>query len=108
MNKFLSVFVALAMMSGPAMAHDRWEDNRRGRLSTSDVITLGVGVAVLGAVLSERNRQRDHDRRLPHTIDPWGRVDPYDIYRPRCIREQVVWRDAFGRLHRTFEYRCNR
>lgn len=110
MNKFLSAVVALAVACLPvaAEAHDRHDRRDRGGMSTGEVIALGVGVAVLGSIISDRSRPVDRRDRLPVDIDPFVRVDPYNINRPRCIREQVVWRDAFGRLHRTFEYRCNR
>lgn len=113
MNKFLSAVVALSVAAVPVAAqaqdrHHRWEDNRRGGLSVGEGIALGVGIAVLGSIISDRGNRRNIERRLPTEIDPFGDVDPYNIYRPRCIREQVVWTDAFGRFRRTFQYRCNR
>lgn len=113
MNKFVSAVVALSMAVVPfaAQAHERderWQDNRRGGMSTGEVIALGVGVAILGSIISDRGNRRHIERRLPTEIDPLGRIDPYNPHRPRCIREQVVWTDPFGRFRRTFQYRCNR
>lgn len=110
MNKFLSAVVAfsVAVMPVAAQAHDRHDRRDRGSLSTGEAIALGVGVAVLGSIISDRSRRVDRRDRLPDDVDPFRRIDPYNINRPRCIREQVVWRDALGRLYRSFEYRCNR
>lgn len=114
MKKLFTSLAVLSLVATPvvAEAHDRRgdrierHDRNRGGLSTGEVIALGVGAAVLGSIIS---RQSDRlDRRLPHTVDPLINYDPYNTYRPRCIREQVVWRDGFGRTHRTFQYRCNR
>lgn len=112
-NKFLSVLIALSVAVLPvaAQAHDRhqrWEDNRREGISLGESIALGVGIAVLGSIISDRGNRRNIERSLPAQIDPFGQFDPYNTNRPRCIREQVVWRDPLGRLQRSFEYRCNR
>jgi hypothetical protein len=114
-NKVIAAFVGISLLAMPATAQshirtDRYDHQFRGNdrrgLNTGEAIALGIGAAVLGSVLTRRSDRID--RSLPPTIDPYGYVDPYDIHRPRCIREQVVWRDAFGRMQRAFQYRCNR
>lgn len=116
MNKFLCVIVALVVAFVPIVSqahdrddrHERVERDNRGRLSVVEVIALGLGIGIFGSNIGNGTSARRLERRLPTTIDPFGDIDPDNIYRPRCLREQVVLSDRLGRLQRTFRYRCNR
>lgn len=107
MKKFILALTAMSMIATPAMAqhrngHYRYDNHQRYHrdrgVSTGEAVAIGIGALILGAVISnnQRNKEREQPRTYVESPPVWNtpadcvavrRIDPYgNVYYERYCK----------------------